>query len=230
VLQERRIHRVGGDKEIDIDVRLVAATNADLGKMQQEGSFRSDLYYRLNVFPIEIPPLRERPEDIAGLVDRLVRRCNGLFPKDVEGVTEEVLRAFRVYSWPGNVRELENVLERAHVLATARVISGDVVPPEIMAASGGAVEWDAESPRTLAEVRRSVVETAEQRYLTELLAKHRGRIDTSAAEAGITPRQLHKLLTRHSIRKEWFKPARLERGPAGSVRKRAKLSDGVRMT
>jgi DNA-binding NtrC family response regulator len=163
------------------------------------------------VFPIEIPPLRERPEDIPGLVDRFLQRCNTLFPKDVKAVAPEVLQAFQAYAWPGNVRELENVLERAHVLAIGRVIGGDVIPPEIMAASTEEKASNVGSRRTLADVRRIAVETAEQRYLTELLARHHGRIDASAADAGITPRQLHKLLTRYGIKKERFKSAHLRR-------------------
>ena len=205
VLQERHFTRVGGETEIEIDVRLIAATNADLAKMQREGSFRADLFFRLNVFPIEIPPLRERQEDILGFVEHFLRRCNALFPKDVEGVTPEVLQAFQDYAWPGNARELENVLERAHVLANGRLLNGDVIPPEIMAAASEEILTETQARRTLAAVRRVAVETAEQRYLTESLARHCGRIDATAAEAGITPRQLHKLLTRYGIKKESFK-------------------------
>ena len=207
VLQERRIQRVGGETGIDVDVRLVAATNADLGKLQKEGAFRSDLYYRLNVFPVEVPPLRKRLDDLPGLVERIVRHHNALYPKDIEGVAPEVLEAFADYSWPGNVRELENVLERAHVLATDRVIGCDVIPSEIIAAVDGRSSPIVGPRGTLADVRRAAIDTAEQRYLAALLAKHRGRIDASAAEAGVTPRQLHKLLKRYAIKKERYKPA-----------------------
>ena len=118
VLQEREFERVGGSETIKVDVRVVSATNRDLEKMIAEGEFREDLYYRLNVFPITLPPLRDRLEDIAALVEHFVaevRRATG--KRGARASTPAALAALRGYDWPGNVRELENVIERAMILA-----------------------------------------------------------------------------------------------------------------
>jgi transcriptional regulator with GAF, ATPase, and Fis domain len=216
VLQERRFQRVGGESDLEVDVRLVAATNTDLSSMMRSGSFRPDLFYRLSVFPIDIPPLRERAEEIPDLVGQLLERWNALYQKRVEGIAPDVLRAFKAYSWPGNVRELENVLERAHVLTSGTWIHGDVVPSEIAACGDGAPPEGPRPRGTLAEIRRSAVEAAERTYLEETLKAHHGRIGSTAREAGVTPRQIHKLLARHGIKKEWFKP-----GPSGECRREA---------
>ena len=210
VLQERRFHRVGGEELVEVDVRIVAATNSDLSRAQREGHFRPDLFHRLNVFPIEVPPLRERKEDLPALAARLIARLNGLYSKQIEGVEPAVERAFRSYSWPGNVRELENVLERAHILESTPRISPQHIPIEILdsAETHVHVPVPVGSTKTLAAVRSEAVAAAERRYLVELLAANRGRIDASARTAGITTRQLRKLLTRYEIRKADFKQSR----------------------
>ena len=117
VLQEKEIERVGGGRTLPLDVRVVAATNQDLWQMVQEGNFRADLYYRLNVFPIALPPLRERKEDIPLLVGYFVRRYAERAGKNIEHVHETTLELFKACDWPGNIRELQNVVERA-VLVT----------------------------------------------------------------------------------------------------------------
>ena len=116
-LQESEIRKVGDNRSIAVDVRVVAATSRPLEQMVEEGSFRSDLYYRLNVMPIEIPPLRERPEDIPPLVDRFLTRLRSKLSLSLHGVTPEAMRLLLGHRWPGNIRELENVLERAAVLS-----------------------------------------------------------------------------------------------------------------
>lgn len=118
VLQEQELERVGGSETIRVDTRVIAATNRDLLEMSEEGDFREDLYYRLNVFPIQIPPLRERKEDIPTLVQSFLRKLAGRLGKKVENVSPDVLAALENYHWPGNVRELENVVERAMILTT----------------------------------------------------------------------------------------------------------------
>ena len=210
VLQERRFHRVGGEEEVEVDVRVIAASNSDLERMQREGLFRADLFHRLNVFPIQIPPLRERGEDLVPLVAQQLQRLNGLYSKQIEGLDPAVERAFLSYSWPGNVRELENVLERAHILESTTRISPQHIPMEILnaAESHVPVPVPVGSSRTLATVRSEAVAAAERRYLAELLKANEGRIDASARTAGITTRQLRKLLTKHGIRKADFKPQR----------------------
>ena len=132
VLQERQIERLGSSKSIDVDVRIVAATNRDLEKQIADGSFREDLYYRLNVFPIRIPPLRERPEDIPMLVWSFVDEFSTAFAKPIESVSKDSMLGLQRYPWPGNVRELRNVVERAVIVATGPHLTID--PPKSSAA------------------------------------------------------------------------------------------------
>jgi transcriptional regulator with GAF, ATPase, and Fis domain len=213
ILQERRFHRVGGEEDIEVDIRIVAATNSDLNRMQKEGRFRSDLYHRLNVFPIDIPPLRERKEDVPALVAHLLERLNALYSKEIAGLEPRVQEAFLSYDWPGNVRELENVLERAHILESTVRISAQHVPFEILntAEKHVAVAMPVGGSKTLAAARTEAVAAAERHYLVEVLAAHQGRIDASARAAGITTRQLRKLLAKYQIRKTDFKPLRSTR-------------------
>jgi DNA-binding NtrC family response regulator len=205
VLQERTLQRVGGEEVIATDVRIIAATNADLRRMVAEGSLRSDLYYRLNVFPIEIPPLRERTEDIPPLVDAFLERLNQFHSKRMLAVSPAVMDAFAAYPWPGNIRELENLVERAYILETTSMLTPESFPGELFADSTRQAHLPLDITRTLAEVRRSGTESLERRYLKELLAAHQGRIDRTAHAAGITPRQLHKLMSKYGLRKEEFK-------------------------
>src|SRR6266566_4709814 len=122
VLQEQELERLGGTRTIKVDVRLVAATNRDLARLVEEQRFRDDLYYRLNVFPIHVPPLRERPEDIPALVRFFVQRLARPMNRHVEVIPSETLEALRRYAWPGNVRELANLLERAMILSKGRTL------------------------------------------------------------------------------------------------------------
>jgi two-component system, NtrC family, response regulator AtoC len=132
VLQEREIERVGGTRRIPVDVRVIAATNADLRKAIQGGSLREDLYYRLNVVQITVPPLRDRREDIPLLVDHFIRRSSHLLHKRVTGVSTAALDVLVTYGWPGNVRELQNVIERAVALAEGLVVEVKDVPLDLM--------------------------------------------------------------------------------------------------
>jgi transcriptional regulator with GAF, ATPase, and Fis domain len=118
VLQEGEFERVGSTSTLKVDVRVIAATHRDLEKASQGGTFRPDLYYRLSVFPISIPPLRERKEDIPPLVKHFVMKYNGKLGKRIEAIAEKTMNALLDYSWPGNVRELENVIERAVIVST----------------------------------------------------------------------------------------------------------------
>ena len=131
-LQEREIERVGGTQRIKIEVRVIAATNADLKKAVHEGTFREDLYYRLNVVQIQVPPLRERREDIPLLVEHFIRKYNHRFHKQVAGVSPQALAVFHGHAWPGNVRELENVVERSVALAAAPLIDLKDLPLDLM--------------------------------------------------------------------------------------------------
>lgn len=139
VLQERKITRVGSNKEIDIDVRVVAATNKNLKELIKENKFREDLYYRLNVIPFEIPSLRERIDDLPILIDLFIKRYTNLLGKNFSSIeiTEEVMTAFYKYSWPGNVRELENTIEFiVNMIGTDGIIDKDVIPKNILKSEG----------------------------------------------------------------------------------------------
>jgi len=131
VLQQREIERVGGTRPVKIDVRFIAATNTNLKEAVGTGAFREDLYYRLNVVPIVVPPLRERIQDIPLLVEHFIRRDNRRFHKRIEGLSPEALAALNAYRWPGNVRELENVIERCIVLAESAIIHLNDLPLDV---------------------------------------------------------------------------------------------------
>jgi two-component system, NtrC family, response regulator AtoC len=130
-LQESKIRRLGETKDREVEVRLIAATNRDLGERVSEGGFREDLYYRLNVLPIHLPPLRERQEDIPLLVEHFLERCNARLGTEVHGVSPEAERMLLSYDWPGNVRELENVIERAVVLTDGERVVADDLPDRL---------------------------------------------------------------------------------------------------
>ena len=132
VLQERCMERVGGVKTIPIDVRVIAATNKDLSKMVASGDFRADLYYRLNVIPLRIPPLRERPEDVSELLSHFLQKYNQLFDKNFQNFSPEAFRVLQSYHWPGNARELQNSVEYACNLETGSEIDVNNLPPQVM--------------------------------------------------------------------------------------------------
>jgi two-component system response regulator PilR (NtrC family) len=131
VLQERRFRRLGGLEEIEADIRIIAATNRDLAKAVAEGRFREDLFYRINVIPVHLPPLRERREDIPLLAEHFLAKYCAQMGKDVTGLSREALGHLQAYEWPGNIRELENVVERAVALEQTRVILPDTLPPHL---------------------------------------------------------------------------------------------------
>ena len=205
ILQDQTFQRVGGEETLEANVRVIAATNTDLKKMCEDGQFRKDLYYRLNVFPIEVPPLRDRPEDIPHLAEVLLKRMNKFSSKDIHHVHPRVLEAFRRYSWPGNIREMENLMERAYILETSSLLTPETFPSELFESEVPSASVFFDTQLTLTEVRHKGIEDIERRYLKEVLAKNQGRIKESASVAGVTTRQLHKLMTRYGIRKEDFK-------------------------
>lgn len=131
VLQQKEFDRVGGEETIHVDVRIIAATNRNLEKMVHEGTFRDDLYYRLNVIPIILPPLRDRPDDIPLLVEHFIEKISKENKKDVRGITPEAMQMFMHYRWPGNVRELENVIERVITLMDSDLITEELLPSYI---------------------------------------------------------------------------------------------------
>ena len=133
VLQDGEFERVGGARTIKVDARVIAATNRDLARAVEEGAFRKDLFYRLNVFPIEVPPLRERREDIPMLAWAFVREFSEAMAKPIKAIDADSMSALQAYSWPGNVRELRNVIERAMILARGSTLQVSLAPSSIRA-------------------------------------------------------------------------------------------------
>jgi DNA-binding NtrC family response regulator len=197
VLEDSRVRRLGGKSEIQLDVRILAATNAPLDAALREGRFREDLYYRLNVFPIPLPPLRERKEDLPSLTSALLADLNRKHGTKVTDVSKEVLERFRAYHWPGNVRELRNVVERAVILAS----EGTILPVHLAATFGAGIS--AVTPAIAAahgtgeELRIPIGSTIEQaeRALIELTLEHTKHNRTRAAEVlGISQKTLFNKL------------------------------------
>ncbi len=204
VLQDRTFCRVGGEEELEADVRIVAATNDDLIQLCDEGLFRRDLYYRLNVFPLFLPPLRERFEDIELLARSFIHRICGEMGMSAKRLHNTVPEAFAAYDWPGNIRELENLLERACILEESDTLMPEDFPVSLFSAERRIVAMPSLTG-TLQDVRQNAIEAIERRYLHELLLRSQGRISIAAEQAGVGTRQLHKLMTRYELRKEDYK-------------------------
>lgn len=220
VLQEKTFTRVGGEIPITVDVRIMAATNQDLKQAIDENLFRKDLYFRLSVITLCIPPLRERVDDIRELVTSYIPYLNRKIGTGVDEITEEAMTALESYEWPGNVRELINVLERAMLLCEEGKITLEDLPEEIsrrsyiidMVSQGIDTIVDGSFPipdrwKTLPwrQVRNEVLEFYEKAYLSSLLSDNAGKIRRTAEMAGMTVRSLHQKMGRLNIKKEAFK-------------------------
>jgi DNA-binding NtrC family response regulator len=188
VLEDRKVTRVGGTAQIPVDVRVIAATNRVLSKLVAEGTFRQDLYYRLNVIPLTIPPLRERKEDIPLLVDHLLERLSVETGKRIESVSEEAMSHLLAHDWPGNVRELKNVLERGIVLA-----GGSVLRPEHLGALGDGQPGD-RKPLSLEQVER--------RHIAEILRQTAGNVSQAARVLDIDRATLYTKIRKYDLRRE----------------------------
>ena len=232
VLQTREVQRVGGERALSVDVRIMAATNRDLEADVDTGRFRADLFYRLSVVTLEIPPLRTRPEDIAVLVERYIQHFAATFATDVHGIQPEALAALQRYRCPGNVRELVNIVERAMILCPERLIRPQDLP-EAVRRGVGATGKSAEAPddpagsldallpadwsdRPLREVCDAVVEEVEKKYLIALLQTTRGRIGETARRAGINPRSVYNKMRRYGLEKMAFRPTPDRDGSRGN--------------
>ncbi|HOG29423.1 MAG TPA: sigma-54 dependent transcriptional regulator [Vicinamibacterales bacterium] len=204
VLQERRFRRVGGNEEIDADIRIIAATNRDLARAVADGTFREDLYYRVNVIPIHLPPLRERREDIAPLAEHFVAKYREQMGKAVSGLTPEAVRWLEAGDWPGNVRQLENVIERAVALERGPLIqiaslpAGPAPRPPSKQGANGALAGAA-LPEAGLDLPRHL-ESQERDLVAQALQQAGGRHDRAARLLAITPRQLRYLLDKHALR------------------------------
>ncbi len=210
-LQEQQLRRVGGTSLIDVDVRVVSATNRDLREAVKKGQFREELYYRVDVIEIQLPPLRERAGDIELLAHAFLRRYGG---ERVTGFDERALEALEAYVWPGNVRELQNVIERACALADGeRVLVADLTPhvvqgiglrpsTPVAAAREAAAEpsLGPEADLPLKDAKERWMQVLEASYLRQLLARHAGNISAAAKAAGIDRKTFHRLVNKYQIR------------------------------
>ena len=201
VLQSQEFRRIGDDQDRRVDVRIVTATNRDLDQLVARGSFRQDLYYRINVFPMHMPPLRERPEDIALLVHHFISKYRGRLGKAIDGIAPGALRRFAAYEFPGNVRELENKVHQAMVVAEGPLITeADVALP-----AGRSAGARPDIARPFRELKQEAIDAFEKAYLTELLREHRGNLARAARAAGMDRKNLWTLVVRHGLDREQFK-------------------------
>jgi two-component system NtrC family response regulator len=196
-LQEKKIQRVGGHVDIEIDVRIIAATNVDMQKAIKGGNFREDLFYRLSVITINLPPLRERGQDIAILAKIFLSRYKAALRKDVRGFSPEALSAIESYAWPGNVRELENKLQRAVIMADSNFIEPHILG--LAEAPPSSVMERKYENITLKEARKRL----EVELIEIALDKHRGNIKHAADELGISRPTLYDLMTKYGLDKKY---------------------------
>jgi len=204
VLQERKFERVGGTEAIEVDVRVIAATNKDLRRLVRQNKFREDLYYRLNVVRIELPPLRERLEDIPLLTVHFAAKYarNGEQPKTL---TPEAMEKLLSHSWPGNIRELENAMERACVTARTPLIQATDLPTEVTNTRGPSAMPKIDLSKPLPELLRETTIEMEKQYLRRALKKSRGNIGRCAKICGLSRRSISAKLTEYQINKDEFK-------------------------
>ncbi len=198
ILQEREFERVGGSETLRCDVRVVAATNRPLEDFVDKGTFRQDLYYRLNVFPIYVPALRERKTDILQLADFFVEKYNKANGKQIRRISTPAIDMMMSYHWPGNVRELENCIERASLLATDDVIHGFHLPPTLQTPT--AAETDARS--TL----QAALDGVEREMIIEALKSHHGNMAAAARQLGLTERIMGLRVKKYAIEPLNFRP------------------------
>jgi Nif-specific regulatory protein len=195
VLQEREFERVGGTETIHVNVRVIAATNRNLPELIKQGKFREDLFYRLNVFPLVVPPLRERKTDIMLLANHFVEKFSKEHAKAIRSVTTDAINLLMAYDWPGNVRELENCMERAVILATDDSIHGYHLSPSLHS-----VEAPEGSARrgTLTEM----IETFEREIIREELERNKGNIAKTAESLGVTERIMGLRVSKYGLKKK----------------------------
>jgi Nif-specific regulatory protein len=200
VIQEREFERVGGTETIKADARIITATNRDLEAMVEEGKFRQDLYYRLNVFPIHIPPLRERKADILLLADHFIEKYNTIHHKDIKRISTPAIDMLMAYHWPGNIRELENCIERAALLSNDEVIHGHHLPPTLQTAEATGTQPTGSLQATLDNIEREM--------LLDALKSARGNMARAARALGVTERLMGIRVRKHGVDYRRFRTTR----------------------
>jgi len=204
VIQEQEFERVGGLETIKVDVRLITATNKDLLQEVKEGRFREDLYYRLNVVPMDLPPLRERKGDIERLADYFLDRFNKKLDRGIKNIDPEVRKLFARYSWPGNIRELENLMERLVLLAAGETISIGDIPPEIHASvvAETTASGSGESEGTLWDSLKDKTEQLEKNMIVKILEDCNRNISKAAVKLGLSRKGLQLKMIKYNLRKK----------------------------
>lgn len=197
VLQEKQFERIGGANTINCNVRIITATNRNLEKAIVEGDFREDLYYRLNVFPIYIPPLRERINDLPLLVDHFIHKCNKKNETNITRISSSALDMMMIYNWPGNIRELENCIERAAIISDDGVIRSQHMPPTLQTALSTGTQRKGSL--------ESVLDKVEKQLIIDTLTSNKGNVLKSAKQLGISNRKLGLRITKHSIEATKYK-------------------------
>ncbi len=201
VLQEGEVKRVGANDSIKVDVRVIAASNVDLVRAKEQGKFREDLFYRLNVIAVQLPPLRDRPEDVPLIAQHFLKMYAEKMGKQVTGITPHAMEALTCSRWVGNVRELENVIERAVVLTTDEVIDVDDLPPNFREApkGGGEVEVFSLAHLPYAQAKRLAMRAFERRYLSALLERNNNNVSSAARAAGVDRSNFRRLLKQYEV-------------------------------
>lgn len=204
VIQEREFTPVGGTKPKKVNIRLVAATNQDLQEKIKEGTFREDLYYRLNIVPIHLPPLRERPEDIPLLAQHFLKKYCQETGKDIKGISPPAMELLMHYSWPGNVRELENITERVVIMTDEEIILPRHLPFPVQETPEGMTYNIPKTSEELRELKRQLrdkaVEQTERLFVLEALSRNDWNVTRSAKEVGMLRPNFQALMRKYSIR------------------------------
>jgi len=201
VLQEREFERVGGAETLKCDVRVIAATNRNLEEHMERGAFLQDLYYRLNVFPIHLPPLRERRSDIVQLADHFVEKYNKIHGKNIRRIATSAIEMMMSYHWPGNVRELENCIERAMLMSREDVIHGHHLPPTLQTAEYSGTQQSKTLEDTLNHIERDLI--------VDALKSAHGNCAKAARALGLTERIMGLRLRKHDIEPRRFRPGNM---------------------
>ncbi len=201
VLQEREFTRVGASRPTPVDVRIVAATNRDLSALVKEGRFRDDLYYRLDVIPLRLPPLRERPSDLPLLLQHFLHAFATQHGKEPRPAPPEILQAAQAYAGPGNVRELRNLCERAVLVGWEAVAPMLAVPSPTATSTAALVDLD----RPFLEAKQGLVERFEREYFSRLLQRHKGKVGEVARAAGIAERNLYEKMKQLGLSRDDYR-------------------------
>jgi DNA-binding NtrC family response regulator len=195
VLQEREIQRVGGNTQIRVDIRLIAATNRNLAAMVEQGGFREDLFYRLNVFPIHLPPLRERLDDLPSIVDHLIKKHSPELNSRVKGLSPSLLPAMMTYEWKGNIRELENLIKRAIIKTEGETIVAIDIPSGNVEGSTGGSDEDV----SFKDYMAMATQRAESTYIKKMLELYAGNVTLIAQVMGVDRKTIYRIIDKAGL-------------------------------